>query len=273
MNLSYTNIDVFCRGVDLTQQQPTIDMTPVTFVEPFALIYLGMFLRHHNRQGRYFKIMPPVSAPVNSDIESQNFLARFNIRTPPTNSTATTVVRRFNPETSFNDIIDIENVAYVAEDIGYKVRDLLRSEKIQVDTLRVEEWISELVDNFSQHSEEELAACAVQWSPNRGHLHFAIGDCGIGIRKSLSKKSEFSSLQHRDHREAAKKSLEPGVGRKIEGGMGLTDVSQNVADIGGSLFLATGDGWVEVRGNRTRTGSQEYDLPGVQINLSVPTGE
>ena len=59
----------------------------------------------------------------------------------------------------------------------------------------------------------------------------------------------------------------------MEGGMGLTDVSQNVADIGGSLFLSTGDGWVHVTGDRRiLTGFQAYDLPGVQINLVMPTG-
>ena len=269
MKLSYMNIDRFCGDVDLTQQQPTIDMRSITFVEPFALIYLGMFLRHHNRQGLYFKIVPPASESVKSYIGAQNFWSRFNVRVK---SADTPVIKRFNHETSFNDIIDIENVDYVAEDIGYKVRDLLRNRKVMVNTLRVEEWISELVDNFSQHSEEKLAACAVQWYPNLEHLHFAIGDCGIGIRSSLSKKSIFSDLQYGDHREAARKALEAGVGRKMEGGMGLTDVSQDVADIGGSLFLSTGDGWVQVTCDETLTGFQGYDLPGVQINLSMPTG-
>lgn len=268
MHLSSTNIDSFCNAVDLTQPKPLIDMRDVAFVEPFALIYLGMFLRY--RQGRYFQIAPPVSESVKSYIDAQNFWSRFNIRTQ---SAKTAAIKRFNHETSFNDVIDIENVADVAEDISSKVRDLLRSREVEVDTLRVEEWISELVDNFSQHSEEQLAACAVQWYPKLKLLHFAIGDCGIGIRDSLSQKSDFSDLRSRDHTEAARKALEPGVGRKMEGGMGLTDVSQNVADIGGSLFLSTGDGWVHVTGDRRiLTGFQAYDLPGVQINLVMPTG-
>ena len=217
MNLTFTNIAGFCGDIDLAQPQPSVNMGTVTFIEPFALIYLGMFLRYHNRHGLYFRVSLPSSPQVRSYLSNQNFWERFNIATVPDGA----LVRRFNGSTSFNDIIDIEDGYYVAEDIGLKVFQLLRRNPIGAKARQVEVSISELVDNFSQHSEEQLAACAVQWYPNRERLVFAIGDCGIGIRRSLSKNERFRDVLGKDHREAAIKALEPGVGRRMEGGMGL----------------------------------------------------
>ena len=41
--------------------EPVIDMRHVTFSEPVALIYLGMFISHHNRNGMYLKVKFPLS--------------------------------------------------------------------------------------------------------------------------------------------------------------------------------------------------------------------
>ena len=268
MNLTYLNVDGFCSGVDMSHPLPLVDLRGVTFVEPFALIYLGMFLRYHNRQGVHFSIGLPRASAVRSYLATQRFGERFNIAANPAEAS----LLPFNNQTSFNEIVDIQRGLYVAEDIGRRVYELLRNNRIRVDAPMVEQWISELVDNFSQHSEEELAACAVQWYPRVGRLVFAIGDCGVGIRSSLTKNKKYSDLQYKSHREAAIKALEQGVGRKTEGGMGLTEVSQEVTSSGGSLFLSTGDGWVHVVPDNLRFGVQEYDLPGVQIELSMQAG-
>ena len=268
MNLTLVNVDQFCSEVDLEQTRPIVDLRSVTFVEPFALIYLGMFLRYHNRQGKGFIIGPPRSSRVRSYLATQRFGERFNIAANPAEAS----LMPFNNQTSFNEVVDIQRSLYVAEDIGQRVYKLLRNNRVRVDAPQVEQWISELVDNFSQHSGEDLAACAVQWYPNDRRLDFAIGDCGIGIRSSLAKNYRYRDLITKDHAEAAVKALEPGVGRKSEGGMGLTEVSEEVASSGGSLFLSTGDGWVQVTSDEVRSGNQLYDLPGVQVELTVPGG-
>ena len=268
MNLSYQNVDRLCSQIDLTQPQPLMDLGSVTLVEPFALIYLGMFLRYHNRRNKGFTIRPPRSSRVRSYLATQRFGERFNIASDPAEASQLL----FDNRTSFNEVVDIQRGPYVAEDIGQRVFELLRNNSVRVDVPQVEQWISELVDNFSQHSGEDLAACAVQWYPQHRRLDFAIGDCGIGIRSSLSRNNRYSDFGTKRHEEAAVKALEPGVGRKSEGGMGLTDVSEEVASSGGSLFLSTGDGWVQVIGDDVRSGNQLYDLPGVQVELSVPEG-
>ncbi len=41
MNLTFWNVDRLLAGVDLQADSPTIDLSEVTFFEPFALVYLG----------------------------------------------------------------------------------------------------------------------------------------------------------------------------------------------------------------------------------------
>ena len=52
----------------------------------------------------------------------------------------------------------------------------------------------------------------------------AVGDCGLGVRASLATKLDYAYLKLRSHTQALLKALQPQVGRKKEGGMGLTDV-------------------------------------------------
>ena len=54
MNLGFFNISQMCAKIDFNRQptQPTvIDLRDVSFIEPFAVFYLGMLLRHFNSNG------------------------------------------------------------------------------------------------------------------------------------------------------------------------------------------------------------------------------
>lgn len=112
----------------------------------------------------------------------------------------------------------------------------------------------------------------MQWYPRLGTVRLAIGDCGIGIRKSLSSSSRYAYLSNNPHYEAAWKAFGPGVSRSREGGFGLTTVMDNVGELGGTLVLATGDGYVRTsRARVSRYGSMRFELPGVQIEVRIPT--
>ena len=59
MNLTFWNIGQRCAAVRLADEEPVIDLFDVTFITPFALIYLGMFLRHCNAHGKTFSVRAP----------------------------------------------------------------------------------------------------------------------------------------------------------------------------------------------------------------------
>ena len=264
--LTYHNVDRLCGSVDLTIPEPVINMSRVTFIEPFALIYLGMFINYHNGNGRYFKVVAPSSKRTREYLSSQNFWQRCNIRTDERLDAPGTVAQL----TSFNDIVYIERNHDAAEEIADRVFRLLSGNSYRLDVWLTAELVEELVDNIVRHSESPTAACVVQHYPKSNRLDFAIGDCGIGIRRSLSKNVLYSYIESRSHSEAASLAFQETVGRGAEGGMGLSTVRENVVQMKGSMFLSTGDGWVLVSRRGDEVGNQSYDLPGVQIEVSIP---
>lgn len=267
--LNLSTVGDLCSLVNLDDQKPTIDLSNISFVEPFGLVYLGMFLRHFNSTGTFFNIITPRSRWVRQYLESQKFWHRYNIAA---NSTDSQSHRSHARLTSLSDIVDIENNQYIAEDVGNMVGDILRRNAVKVDASLVTEVAVELVDNFSRHSGQQLAACAVQLYRQRGDLHFAVGDCGVGIRSSLSMNPHYQYLDSAPHYKAALKALEDGVTGSTEGGTGFGTVREDVLQLGGQMSLCTGDGWVIIGGGRqgVDAGRMTFDLPGVQIEIRIP---
>ena len=275
MNLTINSIDSFCNDIVLRNPgsgknpiRSTINMQSVTFVEPFALIYLGMFINYQRGLGYRFKARPPQSQKVREYLNSQKFWLRHRF-----NADSIAYPPSMGYLTSFNDIVEINSEGGVGNNIGDKVREMIsRDHLARRNAYEVGELVSELVDNFAQHSQETHAACVVQRYPKIGRTDFAIGDCGIGIRKSLVQNSAYEHLNRQTDREAAQLAFTPGVSRRTEGGMGLGEVSDNVQNLNGQLFLATGNGWVLFHGESPSSGDQECYLPGVQVEVSIPDG-
>lgn len=267
MNLTFWNVDRVLAEVDLTADRPTIDLGQVTFVEPFALVYLGMYLRHHNRLGRSIRVVVPSNQRVQEYLSRVNFWDRFNFDPEAIERDR---LRRFNSATSFNDILDIERSATLAEDIADNVYRILWDGHVGVNRAHCAEVVAELVDNFSQHSERVLAACALQYYPNAHRVDFAIGDAGVGIRQSLVSNPKYAYLESRSHAEAATLAFEALVSRNPEGGTGLYEVAETVTIARGGLALSTGDGYVRIVEGTTETGPMALELPGVQIEVWFP---
>ena len=267
MELSFLNIDQLCNSTELTDDRLLIDLSRVSFFRPFALVYLGMFLRYHNSCSRGCSLIPPNSPVARDYLARQNFWARFNFHPDIIEKEN---LRRFTTSTSFNNIIDIEKQGYIAEDIADAAKRLLRTNSVKVNTAEIEVMVCELIDNFVRHSERTLAAFHMQYYPNNHHVVIAIGDCGIGIRASLSTNPKYKSLMSYPHYEVALKAFEPLISRSPEGGTGLTEVKDGVIRLNGRLRLSTGDGYVIITDTDIKYGQMAYDLPGVQIELMFP---
>lgn len=262
MDLSWLNVDKLCAEVDLSQDPAIVDLSNVTSFEPFAIVYLGMFLRFHRLQGKSFQVRLPQSAAARAYLSTQNFWERFNF---DPQSVADAGLRRLTNSTSL-----IERVSRVAEDAGDAVLVVLRSVAARLPREAIAELTAELIDNFAQHSERNLAAFMLQYYPTKHRVVLAIGDCGTGIRESLASVERYHHVASQPHWEAALLAFEPQVTRKSEGGTGLTDVRATIIEMGGNLVLATGNGYVHVASGETEYGAMAYDLPGVQIELTSP---
>ena len=267
MDLTAGTVDKLCSQVNQGLERPTIDLSGVTFFTPYALVYLGMFLRHHYARGKGFAVVLPRSPVAHEYLQRQNFFDRFNFNTATIEQR---VLRRFTTSTSLNDIVDLEAHPYIAYEVTDSILNLLRNNHVDIDTSLFANIVSELVDNFAQHAGQPLATLAMQYYPRPRRVMMAVGDCGVGVRASLATKPQYAYLTARPHTEAILKALEPLVSSKREGGMGLTEVNEDVRQANGRLIITSGNGRVIVDQYGTRHGVTSHDLSGVQVEISVP---
>ena len=267
MKLTVWTVDRLCSQVNLRLKRPIINLSAVTFLSPYALVYLGMFLRYHNARGKTFRLVPPTSKKARRYLQRQKFSERFNVGAEIIEQGS---LHQLAPSTSLSDIVDLEKGDHIADSVTYAMVDLLRSNKVDIDTGLFADMASELVDNFAQHADQPLAALAMQCYPNLRRVVMAVGDCGRGVRGSLAKKGEYAYLVARPHTTAILKALEPQVSSKPEGGMGLTDVSEDVQQANGKLIITSGNGRVIIDHLGTRLGVTSHNLSGVQVEISIP---
>jgi hypothetical protein len=270
MELSFENVDKFCASINLTDASPLVDLSAYTFFKPSALIYLGQYLRYHSAKGIKFKVKPPKDKIATTYLAQQRFWHRFdvNLETMPRER-----LQFFDDNTSLNDIIDIENRPNIAEEIASNVLRVLLKNIVHIDNITVVEIVTELIDNFAQHSEALLATLLMQYYPDRHEIAIGVGDGGIGIRASLSKNPKYEYLAVLPHYEAALKAFEPMTGRTDERGVGLTYVREQVLKAQGRMILITGDGYVKINREKTEMGTMVYNLGGVQIEVVIPEKE
>jgi len=267
MNFQFSHVCSLCKNVDFQMERPIVDLSAIGFFRPFMLVYLGMFLRHHNSCGRAFNVVVPNSTAARNYLVRQNFWTRFNFNP---NVIKEENLIRLTTSTSLNDIVDVEKRPNIAEDIAVDVLRVLRYNHVRVKAQLLSELLCELVDNFALHSQRILSAVAMQYYPNLRRIVFAVGDCGIGIRSSLSSNPTYAHLASWPHHDVALKAFEPLVSRIPGCGTGLTDVRDQVINLGGRFVLTTGDGYVIISPSGTSYGKTTYDLPGVQAELSIP---
>ena len=268
MDLTFRNVHNFCARIDLSEDRPTVDLSAVTWLEPYAIIYLGMLLRHHNRLGRFFKLIYPSKPGTKDYLTRQNFWERFQFTPDPKNDRR---LLHSMPNTSFKDIIDLEDKPDQAEEVSFRLWEIMQNSAVAIDPRDVTEAAAELVDNFVQHAEQGLAAMMVQYYPNYHCLRLAVGDCGIGIRQSLTNSGRYPEIAAMSHQEAIAEAFKDEVTRKEVGGMGFGSVQNIVCKQSAELFISSFDGCVYID-NRGKMYYRDtpHELPGVQVEICFP---
>lgn len=96
--------------------------------------------------------------------------------------------------------------------------------------------VSEAGENVVRHAHRRRGFVAAQKWYGGAQLHFAVGDSGVGVRRTLS---PFGA---RTDAGALEMALRRGVTETPgdSGGVGLSDVLAHVSSLGGSLHLVSG---------------------------------
>jgi hypothetical protein len=273
ISLYRSNIGAFCADVDLTSERPVVDLSNVGWIDPFPLIYLGLFLRYHNKRGKYFKVRKaPYGHGISNYLARMRFCERFNFSAEAIKRER---LHHLESSTSLNDVVDIESSEDVGEEVARLVVEVLleAGHSVRGGHAALDVIVDELVDNFARHSQESLAAFMMQWFPSKRYVSLALGDCGLGMKSTLLRNSDYEHLAESCDAEAITLSLQPLVSCRGSalGGTGLTDVKETVLACGGSLFLASGSDYAMIQGDQIRTGHMGFTLPGVQLEARLPT--
>lgn len=231
--LNFFSVSQMCASLDLESEPITIDLHDVHSLHLFALIYLFMLIRHYNSHGRRFRIIPPQSEEVRQYLAMQRLYRRLKF---DINSIREEELNRIESTTSFNDIVDIEQGHGVAEIVSEKLMQMLTNNRLYLGLGRICEAVAEVVDNFDRHAEQRLAAMIVQYFPNERILSIAIGDCGVGIRGSLVRNPRHAYLETQPHHVAIAEAFKPLVSGRLEGGTGLYELKNFIADVSGYLY-------------------------------------
>lgn len=266
--LSFYNIDKFCSKIDLSVKRPVIDLSDISFVDPYALIYLGLFMRYYNLQGKFFNWQHSNDMDVRKYLTRMRFYERFNFSKDVIKKEN---IIRFTSNTSFNDIIDIEKDIFMPDNIADELRKLLMRQYeinyVKFDISTICEITAEIVDNFIQHSGEILAVMTVQYFPKKHTLSIAVGDCGIGIKKSLSSVPKYSDIKNWSDEDVIEKAFDYLVSRKEEGGTGLSDIRDTILDKNGTLYFTSNKGFYIIKDGKIQKGEMFSELAGVQIEF------
>ncbi len=114
MDLTAWTVDGLCSQVNQPPEQSRIDLSGVTFFSPYGLVYLGMFLRYHMARGKAFEVVWPRNPVARGYLHRQNFDGRFNFSSAIPEQRP---LRQFTKSTSLDDIVDLENRAYIADEV------------------------------------------------------------------------------------------------------------------------------------------------------------
>ncbi len=135
---------------------------------------------------------------------------------------------------------------------------------------QVYEAAAELGNNVAEHAECPVGGYMAAQRYRRGkpdeYVVVAVGDAGIGIRESLSRRHGLMS-------EAA--AIEQALKRFVSGtddphrGQGLPDIVDGVTDFGGVVHVRSGAAALRATPNATRTERVSY-LQGTIVGAKVP---
>jgi hypothetical protein len=170
---------VHLKTSNLINQAITIDISAVSFLEPFHIITLVLFIIRFVSQGCNIKIILPTNPAVSSYLHDISFIDFCNLNyTQPTTiqqiaRRTAMPIRRISPSTM---------VDYINRAKGY-FSYLMPDKDLELFNIA----ISELINNVSEHSNSPIEAYVFsQLYPNKNLLKIVVADLGIGIPGSVN---------------------------------------------------------------------------------------
>ena len=283
--MDFLNLPFYLTGTDsikaLAQLKPKsygdqcISLRDLEFIDPLGLILVLTYLRYYSLVLPKLFLYLPRNYQVRAYLLRSGFLqaAQEYAVFLPAQKPADLIARRDEtwliPLTRFS----------LEDDVPQLIKNFMTSmhrlmaadaRELSQDQLYFCTLLSELCQNIPQHSEDEGFVAAQVYRRKEGRqLHIALGDLGIGLRGSLSKKHDLMS---KDEEEIIRYALTQGVSasKEVGRGLGLAQVIKSLQRFNGKFILRSGSGFLE-ESSKYGQFSQSSFFPGVQIALILNT--
>lgn len=253
-----------------------LDVSGANFIGPFGLVMIASLIEDTKLSGADVDLRLPTSGKVRSSLSRMRLgqaLDRMNIDHDLEPVNERPVGDRLLELTRFDE-------HQSSEDLSEKLHSIFTSDDPNT-AKAIYQNVADATDNVCQHSGLDGGWVALhqyesKTKPGGTHVAFAVGDCGFGLRSTLSKYHEV----HDDHH-----AIELAIQRGISGtgedgrGTGLDAIVTRAREHGGKLQLVSGSASAHTGPTKgslyPRTASlNPYQYPGtlVYATLDLKTG-
>lgn len=252
------------------QNNITIDISEINFLDPYSIINLCILLRHLQRYYPNISISPPHDENVNSYLNRIKFFQNIPRGTIiPGKSRTHYSKTKFPPSDVLLELTTIQKQSDVYNMIDYsvtKIGNILQSNLgyTEKDIVSFCTALSETCQNIVDHSKDKGLVCVQKYHKETNYVIIAVSDLGIGIKRSLSSRYDTKLW---NHAKAIQNALQLGVSRLPDRGKGLYKVMEIVKKYKGKLIIRSGSGRMEI-GNNLHSSIVPY-FPGTQIYIRL----
>ncbi len=261
--------------IDLKEKILEIDLRSVKFVNPYGMIGLIILAKSLLVKGTEVKILLPDSQDVLNYLERMDFFKEIPRAVKFDKDISYLQYNIRNPSESLKEVTKICREEDIANVVGTLANILVTGYRFNRKSVnKFSEIMMETFQNVPQHSEpatgnsQPEGIAAIQ--DYKDHIYLALGDAGIGIKKSLIQNPRYRKMGLYDS-QAIINVLKYGFSRyDIPGrGGGLQRVLNIVRDFNGMLLIRSMEGLVLASKERIR-GFQVGSVVGTQIGIRIP---
>ena len=267
-------------GIEI-EQSHAIDMSKVTFIEPYSMLSLLLmgkkFLRNRGEKLQLINI--PIN--IHQYLARMDFL-KTGIFNMPAKLDEKLFLKRSNFSSRVIEITEIPNKERESVKVITSVIELFRKRATHILKYWLSDYIvgffvtviSELCQNIFEHSLDSGYLSMQTYSLDGDNiLRLVISDSGIGMKKSFEMKKE---IQYESDANLIEKALTTPISSKRKFGYGLCQVNSIVEKLNGTIYIRSGNASVTALYHKKKKGGSymflKNDLAffeGVQISITL----
>lgn len=238
-----------------------IDFKRAEIVYPNGIVPLIVLLKHYQKIGVKFVVIPPVSEKLNNLIRFEGW---FHAIDPD---------RYSEPSIYGYNSLPLKNYANdneLNESVNAAIEVAIRNLNLAKNVPAAFEWsLNELAGNVLHHAEVDEGYLQVNTFKGSGNLTLIVVDGGIGVPKSMH--ARFTDL--RNDRVAIERAIQKGVTSKPDFGQGngLAGCVAIALASGGVFALTSGGARVSVEKGRVAVRDFSPPVIGTIVELQIPT--